>query len=258
MTNYPPTPKKHTIPRKFFLQLGIWIFSVFVFFILFSKALDVYVDFGEEVFVPKITQLSFQEAIDSLSASGLTYRIQDTQLSTLLPTGYILFQYPDPGSRVKRERTISLVVAALNVQRNYFPNIIGENLRTAAFKLNELGIKIKDTMWVDTVSFLKVHAAYVGEKLIEVGKVINPRDSVILYVGSKQEQLMTVPNLSGLAQAEAIIMLQSSGLSLGTVFKQETSGLSMGIIVKQSPAPFDEFGNQTLLPSHSLVDIWIE
>lgn len=243
--------------RKFLIAILIWLAVILVLFFAVDKLLNYYSRIGEESVVPNITGLPLQEAIDTLTQHGLTFSIQDTQRTDYLPTGHVLFQIPAARVTIKSGRTISLIISSFNAQKNVMPNIIGEKFRSAAFKLQSLGIRIKDTIWVDSVSLGTVCRITLADKDVPEGVVLSPKDAIAIYVGSKKEMQIEVPDLTGLTEVEARIVLQSRGLELGEIFRTEETQMS-AVVYRQEPAAQNILQDKNTLPPGGTVTIWVK
>lgn len=69
-----------------------------------------YTRHGQEVFLPDVTGLPLQEALDSLARSGIPLARVDTIPSTL-PEGTVVRQDPHGNMRIKRGRSVRLMVS---------------------------------------------------------------------------------------------------------------------------------------------------
>jgi len=162
----------------------------------------------------------------------LSLRLKSSEKSTPEGGGSSPFTRTDPpaGSQVEKGAIVKLYVS-LGKQQVQIPDVSGQDPVTAA---NTLGAKDLTTQKVDQAS-----------DTVDAGKVIgtNPpagtsvaKGSTVQLIVSTGKEQVTVPNLYGRTQSEAMADLQSIGLS-GTVTSVSScdSG-SSGKVIAQSPS----------------------
>ncbi len=99
-----------------------------------------------EVRVPHILGLPSEEALDSLKAAGLLYRVVSTVYSDA-PEGTVLEASPAPGMRVKRGRTVELVLSRGH-RLVPVPDVVNLEFEVATEILTRDGFQIGDVSYV--------------------------------------------------------------------------------------------------------------
>ncbi|MGH9277193.1 MAG: PASTA domain-containing protein, partial [Acidimicrobiales bacterium] len=90
------------------------------------------------VVVPQLLSLPVQKATEVVGQAGLKLAIGDRRLSTQ-PTGEVLRQDPNPGTRVPVGSTVTVTVAIKGVR---VPNVVGKKLGLAEGELNRAGLNV--------------------------------------------------------------------------------------------------------------------
>src|SRR5688572_11383520 len=85
---------------------------------------------GREVAVPEVVGRSEDEARQILADNGLLLRTLSPRFSDEVPAGQILNQSPPPGTRLKTNRTVK-VLLSLGDRKYAVPNLVGSSLRAA-------------------------------------------------------------------------------------------------------------------------------
>jgi len=104
---------------------------------LFSAALTMRLAIhGSEVRVPDFTGVDIAQAMQRISDLGLNATVADHLSSQTIPAGNIAAQSPPPGSNVRHEWIVRLVVS-LGPQKVSIPNVVGLSQRDATLTIRE-------------------------------------------------------------------------------------------------------------------------
>lgn len=153
------------------LLIGLWIW------------MGIYTHHGEVVEVPDVKNMQVSDARYALSRLNLLGEVQDSSYNRSLPAGMVLDQHPAPGSRVKSDRTIGLIINASQTPTLSVPDIV-ENCsrREAEARLKALGFKLGPTEYcsgdMDWVFGLKS-----GGRSLATGDHVPIDVPVVLVVG---------------------------------------------------------------------------
>lgn len=113
-----------------------------IFFILIfatSKGLDIYTKHDESVIVPNIKGQQEATAAQTLRSKDLGYEIVDSVYRADAQPGSVIEQIPKEDSKVKRGRTIYLVIQAKGKQMVSIPALKDYSRRQAEAQLQGLG-----------------------------------------------------------------------------------------------------------------------
>jgi beta-lactam-binding protein with PASTA domain/tRNA A-37 threonylcarbamoyl transferase component Bud32 len=182
-----------------------------------------------QVKVPDVTGQSLDDAQSQLRDAGLDYKVLQETNDTVA-AGKVTRTDPPAGTQAQKGDVIKLYVST-GKEQVQIPDVSGEDPATAG---NTLGAK-----------GLTIQQAYQASDSVEAGKVIGtdppagsavPRGSAVQLIISSGKEQVTVPNLYGRTQSEAMSDLQSAGLT-GTVTSVSCAdSASSGKVIAQSPS----------------------
>ena len=182
-----------------------------------------------QVKVPDVTGQSLDDAQSQLRDAGLDYNVQQ-ETSDAVAAGKVTRTDPPASSQVEKGAVIKLYVS-LGKEQVTIPDVSGQDQVTAA---NTLGAKS-----------LSTEPVYQASDSVDKDKVIGtnppagtsvPKNSKVQLIVSSGPEQVSVPNLYGRTQSEAMNDLQAVGLN-GTVTSVTCSdSSSAGKVIAQSPS----------------------
>ncbi|MGE5654013.1 MAG: Stk1 family PASTA domain-containing Ser/Thr kinase [Bacillota bacterium] len=212
-----------------FLLVGGAMWGVFYALRLFTG--------GEVVPVPDVRGKSLVEAVRLLQEAKLKSGVQSEVFDPNLAAGYVISQDPEPLSRVKADRVISLVVSR-GTELKAVPDVTGKPERDATLELQNAGFKVSPP---SRENHPEVKEGYVIRQ--------DPRGNFEAKVGSEVKLTVSsgpaivkarVPDLRGKTRDQALQLLQERKLNQGTITSRPQPGVAPGTIVSQDPAPDTE------------------
>ena len=219
------------------------------------------------VVLPNVTGESEADAVATIQSAGLTAQVVH-DYSPNVPSGIVIDQIPNSASvaaPVKKSKVwlwillavvaLALVGGAVFVWMNRttaVPNVVGMSQQDAQTAIIAAGFRVGRVETTQTAS-----AAEVGNVVAETptpGTQAKVKSEVNVVVSGGQA-LVAVPNVTGMAQADAEAALAQAGLTAGistansstvangqvmtqapTAGQQVPTGTSVGITVSQGPA----------------------
>jgi len=187
----------------------------------------------EIVTVPDLRALDTRTALERVNSVGLRLVIQDdakSQYDASVPRNHVLRQDPPPGTRLKADRRVS-VVLSLGPHDRYVPNVVGEAVSEAQLRLHESGLTVGDLVYVSS--------ARVAENAViaqEPTSVAEASDGIVdLLVSSGQsERVWVMPDLIGRGVTRIEAYLQLRQLRVKIEYEDYT-GMPQGTIIRQKP-----------------------
>ena len=164
------------------------IFGVFILLIILVLfGLKFYTKHSESIAVPLVKDLQVEDAAGILRSADLGYDIIDSLYQSGGTPGAILEQVPKAGSKVKKGRSIYLIVQAKNQQMVEIPLLEDFSQRQAEAQLNALGFnKIVIEEAPSSFRGIVLSISYKGKTLRAGQKV--PKGSVLrMIVGAGGE-----------------------------------------------------------------------
>lgn len=223
-------------PDSFWARLSIALLMALVLVvagILSAMTAMRFVIRGQEVEVPELAGMAEEDAADILREHGLVLELDSSRFNSTVPEGLILDQNPRAGTRVKRDRSVR-VLLSLGNRQFAVPDLGGSSLRSAQIVLDQRGLSVGNTLYShteegdpSTVVFQAPEAGDVGDD--------DPAVSVLVSLGSI-EQYYVMPDVTGQPAEEVTSRLRSEGFRLAEVTYVPQSDVGQGRIVHQQPA----------------------
>lgn len=183
------------------------------------QILKVYTRHGKEYEVPQITDKLLQDVVDSEEMALFDIFILDSIYRENFQPGTILTQDPNPGTMVKKGRKIYVTVVAYSGEIVSMPSCVNMSLKTAVQNLVDKNLRVGTLIFRNTDmsgDALVVEQRYSGQT-IRTGTDIQSGESVDLVVEVPSTTAMIkIPDILGLTEKEAEIMLWKAGLNIGT------------------------------------------
>ena len=214
------------------IKLAIWFLSLLAL-MLFSTLITMKVILkGDVVRVPDLKGKSVEEAREELAHIGLYLVQKSTEFSMSIPAGKIMEQEPEPGSKIKRNKEVKVIVSA-GKKKVKVPNLIGKDLLLAENILKKFNLK--KGIIVQTHS-PKYSAGRIMAQSPESGLEVESGTPISLLVSQGQEEeKFIMPDLIGKKLESTIPLLQKLGFRIGIIRYTHYPGLKPGIIIKQLP-----------------------
>jgi eukaryotic-like serine/threonine-protein kinase len=189
---------------------------------------------GSEVTVPDLTGRTVREGDRLASLSELQLKLESHRFDDRIESDHIIAQAPSPGSRLKRNRSVRVVVS-LGAKKIAVPDLKGESLRTTQIALLSRGLTLGVT---STISSTEVERdRIISQDPLPMTRLArSPRVSVLVSVG-RPIQAYLMPSMTGNTLEEVSAAIQNASLKLGTVTYRSIPGLLKGTILKQTPPP---------------------
>jgi serine/threonine-protein kinase len=189
---------------------------------------------GSEVTVPNLVGESLQQANLQLSALELRLRVDGRRFDDQIPSDRILSQVPSPQSRLKKNRTVRIVVSQ-GTKRIQVPELRGETLRVGQISLLKRGLALGmiSTATSDTVEKDRIIAQ---DPPSQAQPATSPTVNILISSGKRNKEYL-MPDLAGRNLEQVSRAMQNAGITLGKLTYQLTPGLARGTILRQFPLP---------------------
>jgi beta-lactam-binding protein with PASTA domain len=193
--------------------------------------------------VPRVLSLSLAEAATQLRKAGLAIQDGGAEPHPTAPRGTVVWQDPPPGVAAPAGLRVTLV-SSDGPPKIPVPDVTGLAEPLAERLVRAAGLSVARVESVQA-------AAPPGVALVTrpaAPAAVVPGAPVAIVV-SRGAPTIPVPNLLGMAQADARTRLEHDGLALGTVTRRRTADATPGTVVAQQPAA------NTLAAPGTVVDI---
>lgn len=188
---------------------------------------------GKEVTVPDVKGMSYSEAKEVLEAKGFKIEKADEPIaSQKIEKGKIVSQTPSKNSKVKKGRTVRVILSAGNTELKV-PDLKGLSYKEAKTLLSEMGLQISkgDEVDSDSVAEGLIASQYPSAKTkVDKGDII----TVNISKGKKDAVIPKLVGTTFTSESDVSDILSKYGYKLGKVSYEE-SYETPGTIIKQSP-----------------------
>jgi len=158
-----------------------------------------------KVRVPSVRNTPQERAIKDLDKVGLKVTA-DPMPSDTVKKGFAIGTSPRAGAEVDRGARIRLFVSS-GPERITVPDVVGVTRETAESRITGLGLEVT----VETEETDEAQDGEVVRQTPEGGTQADRGDEVTIVVAQEPEQV-SVPNVEGLSQADAVAALRDAGL----------------------------------------------
>ncbi|MCL2809694.1 MAG: PASTA domain-containing protein [Treponema sp.] len=228
------------------LVVFVGIIAVSVFFIAVRGA--------EQTMVPDVTGKELTEALLELQVKELYPRLQLRYTETSRDRGYILEQEPRPGTIVKAGRRIRLVVSQ-GVVVNRVENFVNRNIDEVRLDLMALQttaggiplLTIREPIMYEYSS--ERPGTILVQKPIPGTDISGPLSLEFVVSRGRDNQTVTVPQLTGLSISAALELISTSGINFRFTTRERSGSESGETVVTQDHAA------STSIPLNTVVNL---
>ena len=239
-------PKKRTIKNK--RQKHVYTLAILaalflsIVFILFASYVFLKGNFiKNEVPVPSLAGITFEEATNILSANGLDYVVFEEKYDHEKEKGQIIMQDPAEGEIVKEGYAVKLTIS-LGKLKTKVPNLLNLTNTEAiiAIENNKLAVGEIDYVYSDLPMNIVI------SHFPESGEFVDEFTPIDLLLSQGQDvQTFIMPNLVGRTLDSAKSNLAELGLSVGNITFENSESVEKDRIIRQSVSSGTEIAQNT-------------
>ena len=189
---------------------------------------------GGNVLVPDFRGRHTSEVM-KLKPSNIEVVTRDQKYDDRQPKGYVIAQYPDPGTLVKPGKQV-LITVSLGLQKVNVPNLIGKSMREVDVALMNSQLILGNSAYVfsDKISPDRI----VGQSPLSSEEYgVNKNVDLLISLGKKPETL-PLPNLTGINLDAAKERIKSWGFNVGRTYSKPDSNRAKYQVISTSPSPY--------------------
>ena len=184
----------------------------------------------EPVIVPNVVGMAQAEATAAITDAGLTVGALTLAFSATMAPGSIISQNPTGGSLVPPGTLVALTVSQ-GPQPVTIPDVVGMTQAAATEAVTGAGLAVGAVTREYSAS---VASGDIVSQNPAGGSLALPGGAVALTV-SKGPEPVIVPNVVGIAQAEATAAITDAGLTVGALTLAFSASMAPGSIISQNP-----------------------
>ena len=241
--------------RKFWINIGIFIISVFLVIFILSIFLRIYTHHGESLTVPDFKGRTIEEVQKICDEKLLRFEVKDSVFTSGQPKFTVVEQNPKAGEKVKEYRRIYLVLNTGNAPKIPMPNLEYNPLRQAEKVLESVGLKSgTNPEYIHNIALNSVIQVKLNGKVIPWGTMVSKGSTIdfVLGDGGKGGQKVSVPDLLNKPLEDANFVLAGDGILLGKIDSTGVKNMHTAIIYKQSPL------SGSVISQGDIVNIWVK
>ena len=229
--------------------VGVLVFMVAVFVFLWNYWLRDIFSTAERIELPNFVGRSYESVVNDSSYTQLyaftvTYSIDPT-----LPEGEIISQDPEAGRSlmIVPEKIAVTLTVSTGVREAVVPDVLNSSLQEAVVELQNSGFKYETNYVTSDV----VTEGYVISTDPAPGSSLAEGSTVFLTISSGPTiHTVTMPNLVGHTESEAISILQSNNLTYADTTYIE-SEQEEGTVIRQSIDAYED------VSEHTRIYLWV-
>ena len=180
--------------------------------------------------VPRVLALTLAEAQAEIQKSKLQVGDGGAEPHPTAPAGIVIWQDPPPGV-IAPEATKVTLVSSAGPPKIPVPDVSKLDAALAQSLIQSAGLVVSQVESVQADSL----AGLAMLTRPPAGTALTPGAGVAVVV-SRGAPTIPIPDLLGMASADARTRLETEGLQLGTVTRRRTANASPGTVVGQRPA----------------------
>ena len=206
--------------------------------------LNIFTRHGRELVVPDFSNLTVLEAEHLARKNHLRVAVTDSVYLKRMKMGAVYRQSPTPGSRVKKDKRITLTINANMGKMVTMPDLIGLSMRQAKAELLSRGLVLGKLVYVQDMATNNVLKQLAGEEEIEPGVMVGSETVIDLVVGlNGYDSITYVPDEMGLKRMSAVGAIHDNSLNVRALRYDESvedyDDSLNAVVWRQIPEPSD-------------------
>jgi beta-lactam-binding protein with PASTA domain len=213
------------------------IATLFIVFLIVAGAsayltLTFIIKSEETVIVPDLVGKDVVTALEQLTDLQLNTKVNGSEYSRQFPKNHVTYQEPAPGSEIKKDRDIRIIISK-GPKNILMPNLISLSERQARMIMEENGIsqgRLTHTY------FNAVEKDHIIMQVPSAGTMITRGTSADLLVSMGPRPVAyKMPELAGLSLDNAVVMIENTNLAVGEIRSYFDKHKPRNIIIRQEP-----------------------
>lgn len=219
------------MPKKIYKPVFFSLLFLIIFFLSAVVSFRLTIS-GEIATLPDLSGKTFEEAKTDLASRKLNVVQSDYQLHPRIEKGEVISQDPAPGSRLKLNSDVKVIISA-GREKVAVPRFIQQNLLSINPVFNQAGLRKGKISYVFTDRYA---AGRIVAQSPPAGYEVGRESLVSLLVSQGQdEEKYLMPDLIGRQADPIIAWLESLEFRVGDTRRAVYRGLEPGIIIYQNP-----------------------
>ncbi len=186
----------------------------------------------DTVIVPDLVGKNVVTALELLSDLQLNTKVNGSEYSRQFPKNHVIYQEPGPGSEIKKDRDIRIIISK-GPQNILMPNLISLSERQARMIMEENGIS-QDHL--TRTYFKAVEKDHIIDQVPSAGTMVTRGTAVNLLVSMGPRPVAyKMPELTGFSLDKAVLMIEKTNLTVGEIQSSFEKHKLRNVIIRQEP-----------------------
>ena len=186
----------------------------------------------DTVVVPNLVGKNVVYALELLTDLGLNTKVEGSEYSTDVPKNSVIFQDPEPGTEIKKERDVRIIISK-GTKSILMPNLKGLSVQQARIILEENSLCRGE---ISNTYSSNIKKDEIIDQVPSSGAMITRGECVNLLVSMGiQAKAYKMPALLGLSLDGAIPMIEGIDLIIGEIRSQFHKNKRLNTVVAQEP-----------------------
>jgi len=242
--------------KLFLKQFLLAIIIMALLFLTTVIGLRIFTHHGKTIQVPDMKGYNVAQVERVITTNLLRYEIIDSVYTEEVDPGTVFDQIPPPGSFVKENRKLFLIVNAFQSEKVMMPSLKNVSLRQAEVLIAQNGLKVGKILYVTSEYKDLVINQLMNDTLVAPGSMVQKFSTIDLQVGSGLGSAETqVPYFRGMYLVDALKKIAAFQLNEGSMINDATITdslpLDSAIVWKQYPQP------EVNTSQGKAVDLWL-
>jgi serine/threonine-protein kinase len=213
------------------------IATLFVVFLMVAGAsayltLTFIIKSEDTVIVPDLVGKDVVSALEQLADLQLNTKVNGSEYSRQFPKNHVTYQEPDPGSEIKKDRDIRIIISK-GPKIILMPNLVSLSERQARMIMEENGIPLGH---LTHTYFKAVEKDHIVVQVPPAGTMTTHGASVDLLVSMGPRPIAyKMPDLAGLSLDKAVLVIEKTNLAVGEIRSHFDKRKPRNIIIHQEP-----------------------
>ncbi len=250
--------KQFLSSKTFLKHLLAAVVLILVILLITMQGLKTYTHHGESYPVPDFSGLSLSEVENTAMINNVRFEIIDSVYMNEALPGAVVDQEPEPGFRVKQNRTVFLTVNSKEPEKVTLPKLTDISFRQAQVFAENNGIQIGKISYEPSEYNDLVLRVEQDSVELQPGELLVKGSSVDLVVGrSIGNEETPLPDLTGTISETAKKLLSSAMLNMGVIIYDETIVTSEDSVNAFVWKQYPSVKNTKLIALGTSVDLWL-
>ncbi len=173
------------ILKIYLLHFSIAVISVITFLWIINLYLNKFTKHNEYINTPNVTKIELQKGIQIITSRKLRYTIIDSIYHPQEKSGIIVYQNPEPNTKVKENRNIYITITSFQPPSIEMPKLVDLSERQAIMILKSYDLKVGKIIYeLSYCNGCVVKQLYKYKEILP-GKYIQKGSAIDLIIGQK-------------------------------------------------------------------------